>query len=44
MKKKVTAPLSYDPGKGRPKEHLAYLNWQEMQQLQRLNIFLTTGM
>lgn len=37
MKKKVTAPLSYDPGKGRPKEHLAYLNWQEMQQLQRLN-------
>ncbi len=37
MKKKVTAPLSYDPGKGRPKEHLAYLNWQEMQELQRLN-------
>lgn len=37
MKKKVTAPLSYDPGKGRPKEHLAYLNWQEMQQLRRLN-------
>jgi len=37
MKKKVTAPLSYDPGNGRPKEHLAYLNWQEMQQLRRLN-------
>lgn len=36
-KKKITAPLSYDPGKGRPKEHLAYLNWQEMQALQRLN-------
>ncbi len=37
MKKKVTAPLTYDPGKGRPKEHLAYLNWQEMQALKRLN-------
>lgn len=37
MKKKVTAPLTYDPGKGRPKEHLAYLNWQEMQELQRIN-------
>ena len=36
-KKKITAPLSYDPGKGRPKEYLAYLNWQEMQALQRLN-------
>lgn len=36
-KKKVTAPLSYDPGKGRPKEHLAYLNWQEMEALKRLN-------
>jgi hypothetical protein len=36
-KKKVTAPLSYNPGKGRPKEHLAYLNWQEMQALKRLN-------
>jgi hypothetical protein len=36
-KKTVTAPLSYDPGKGRPKEYLAYLNWQEMQALQRLN-------
>lgn len=36
-KKKITAPLSYDPGKGRPKEFLAYLNWQEMQALQRLN-------
>lgn len=37
MKKKVTAPLTYDPGKGRPKEHLAYLNWQEMQALKRIN-------
>lgn len=36
-RKKVTAPLTYDPGKGRPKEHLAYLNYQEMQALQRLN-------
>lgn len=36
-KKKVTAPLSYDPGKGRPKEYLAYLNWQEMEALRRLN-------
>ena len=36
-KKTVKAPLSYDPGKGRPKEHLAYLNWQEMQELQRIN-------
>lgn len=36
-KKTVTAPLSYDPGKGRPKEYLAYLNWQEMEALKRLN-------
>jgi hypothetical protein len=36
-KKKVTAPLTYNPGKGRPKEHLAYLNYQEMQALKRLN-------
>jgi hypothetical protein len=36
-KKKVTAPLSYDPGKGRPKEYLAYLNWQEMEALKRIN-------
>lgn len=36
-KKKVTAPLTYDPGKGRPQEHLAYLNWQEMEALKRLN-------
>lgn len=36
-KKKVTAPVTYNPGKGRPKEHLAYLNWQEMQELQRIN-------
>jgi hypothetical protein len=36
-KKKVTAPRTYNPGKGRPKEHLAYLNYQEMQALKRLN-------
>lgn len=36
-KKTVTAPLSYDPGKGRPKEYLAYLNWQEMQALRQIN-------
>lgn len=36
-KKKITAPLTYNPGKGRPKEHLAYLNYQEMQALRRLN-------
>lgn len=36
-KKKVTAPVSYDPGKGRPKEYLAYLNYQEMEALKRLN-------
>lgn len=35
--KSVTAPLAYNPGKGRPKEHLAYLNYQEMQALKRLN-------
>ncbi len=35
--KKVTAPLSYNPGKGRPQEYLAYLNWQEMEALKRLN-------
>lgn len=36
-KKKVTVPRTYNPGKGRPKEYLAYLNWQEMQELQRIN-------
>jgi hypothetical protein len=35
--KKVTAPVTYNPGKGRPKEHLAYLNYQEMEALKRLN-------
>lgn len=35
--KKVTAPVTYDPGKGRPKEYLAYLNYQEMEALKRLN-------
>lgn len=36
-KKKVTAPLTYNPGKGRPKEHLAYLNKGEMKALRLLN-------
>lgn len=36
-KKKVTAPLTYDPGKGRPKEYLAYLNHREMEFLRRFN-------
>lgn len=35
--KSVTAPFAYNPGKGRPKEYLAYLNYQEMQALKRLN-------
>lgn len=35
--KKVTAPKSYDPGKGRPKEHLAYLNKGEMKALRGMN-------
>lgn len=37
MVKKVTAPKSYDPGKGRPKEHLAYLNEREMAYLRSIN-------
>lgn len=36
-KKKVTAPLSYSPGGGHPKEYLAYLNWREMETLKRLH-------
>lgn len=36
-KKTIKAPLTHNPGKGRPKEHLAYLNWQEMEALKRLN-------
>jgi len=36
-KKKITAPKTYDPGKGRPKEHLAYLNRDEMAALKRMN-------
>ena len=36
-KAKVTAPKSYDPGKGRPKEHLAYLNKGEMKALRSMN-------
>jgi len=36
-KKKVTAPTTYNPGSGHPKEYLAYLNWQEMEALRRLN-------
>jgi len=37
MVKKVTAPKSYDPGKGRPREHLAYLNEREMAYLRSIN-------
>ena len=37
MTKKVTAPKTYDPGKGRPKEHLAYLNEREMAYLRSIN-------
>lgn len=37
MVKKVTAPKTYDPGKGRPKEHLAYLNEREMAYLRSIN-------
>lgn len=36
-KKTVTVPKTFDPGLGRPKEHLAYLNYQEMEALKRLN-------
>jgi len=36
-KKKVKAPLTHNPGKGRPKEHLAYLNEREMAFLRMLN-------
>lgn len=36
-KRSITAPRSYDPGKGRPKEHLAYLNKGEMAALRQLN-------
>lgn len=35
--KTITVPKTYDPGLGRPKEHLAYLNYQEMEALKRLN-------
>lgn len=37
MVKKITAPKTYDPGKGRPKEHLAYLNQREMEYLRQIN-------
>ena len=37
MAKKITAPHSYDPGKGRPKEYLAYLNEREMAYLRSIN-------
>lgn len=33
----VKAPLTYNPGKGRPKEYLAYLNEREMEYLRALN-------
>jgi hypothetical protein len=36
-KKRVTAPLTSNPGKGRPKEHLSYLNREEMGALRLLN-------
>lgn len=36
-KKKIVAPKTHDPGKGRPKEHLAYLNEREMAYLRSLN-------
>ena len=37
MVKHVKAPKTYDPGKGRPLEHLAYLNTREMDYLRRIN-------
>jgi len=37
MAKKITAPHSYDPGKGRPQEYLAYLNAREMAYLRSIN-------
>jgi hypothetical protein len=37
MVKKITAPHSYNPGKGRPQEYLAYLNQREMAYLRSLN-------
>lgn len=37
MVKKITAPNSYNPGKGRPQEYLAYLNQREMAYLRSLN-------
>ena len=36
-KSEVKAPRTYDPGKGRPKEHLSYLNKDEMKALRRMN-------
>lgn len=35
--KKVKAPTSFDPGGGKPREHLAYLNKREMEFLRNLN-------
>lgn len=37
MTKKITAPKTYNPGKGRPVEHLAYLNEREMAYLRSIN-------
>ena len=37
MAKKITAPHSYNPGKGRPQEYLAYLNQREMDYLRSIN-------
>ena len=33
----TTLPKTYSPPNGAPKEHLAYLNWQEMQALLKMN-------
>lgn len=37
MAKKVTAPKTYNPGGGHPREHLAYLNQREMDYLRSIN-------
>jgi hypothetical protein len=35
--KKISAPVAYKPTKGRPREHLAYLNQREMDYLRSIN-------
>lgn len=37
MKKKVTVPKTIKPGNGKPVEHLAYLNWEEMDAIRKMN-------